>query len=119
MPSFVHSLAIVTPTAAADGEVDDYGHPVPGQPVVTLVRGLVQPRRTSEVEAASQGGAAISTHVVFMARRTLSSSAFIRFEPDNGDRYEITGIRDFAFGSRIDHLEVDCRRVVSEELAGS
>lgn len=119
MPGLVHSLAIVTPTAAADGSVDDYGQPVPGQPVVALVQGLVQPLGVREAAAASQAGPAVYDHRIFLPLMTDPvNGAFIRFHPDDGQRYEIVGTERFDFGLR-PHLEVRARRVVSTELAGS
>ena len=55
---------------------------------------------------------------VFLLRRDLSPAAFIRFDPDEGDRYEITGIHDFRSGQS-PHLEVEVRRIVSEGLVTS
>lgn len=114
----VHSLAIVTPTADVLGEVDDYGQPIPGEPTVTTVKGLVQPLTAREVAQANQAGAEIATHRVFLLRQTLSPAAFIRFDPDEGDRYEITGIRDFRSGQS-PHLEVEVKRIVSDALVTS
>lgn len=110
---FIHALAIVTPTT--DGTLDDYGQPVAGEPIVELVSGLVQPRKVTEVMLASQAGAEIGDHVIFLAERTLGSESWIRFNPDDGDRYDIKGVRHFEYG-RDAHLEVDCRRVVSTAL---
>jgi hypothetical protein len=103
----VHPLAIVTPTA---GTADAYGHATAGTPTVELVAGLVQPRSAREVELSSQAGAEVSTHVVFLEPRALSPSAWIRFDPDDGRRFDVTGVRDYAFG-RTPHLEVDVRMV--------
>lgn len=107
----VHALAIVTPTT--DGTDDDYGQPTEADPVIDVVVGLVQPvtqRRPGETPSSINAGAQLSDHTIYLAPRTLSAAAFIRYEPDDGDRYEIVGIRDYNFG-REPHLEVDCRRV--------
>jgi hypothetical protein len=114
----IHSLAIVTPTRDVSGEDDEYGHPVPGEPDIDLVAGLVQPKSVREVALTSQAGAEIGDYTIFLARRELAGAAYIRFEPDDGDRYEITGVRDFNFG-RLAHLEVDARRIRSEVLVTS
>lgn len=118
---YVHALAIVTPTADAGGAVDAYGQPVPGEPVVTEVRGLIQPKSTREVAQANQAGAGIASHTVFLPRTTIPvQGAYIRFADDGDARYEVVGPpRDFAYGTANDHLEVDCRRVVSDELVAS
>lgn len=109
---FIHTLAIVIPTE--DGE-DDYGQPEAGEPLVEETVGLIQPKSAREVAAVSQAGAALSDHVIFLAPRDLPGAAYVRFEPDDGDRYQIVGVRRFAFG-RNPHLEVDAKRVVSEPL---
>lgn len=111
---FVHSLAIVTPTT--DGTLDDYGQPVADDPVVTLVAGLVQPKSAREIAQTNQAGAQLADHTIFLAYQTLPGAAYIRFEPDDGDRYEVSGVRQYNFG-RDPHLEVDCRRIVSASLA--
>lgn len=114
----IHRLAIVTPTRDVSENTDEYGQPLPGEPETVLVRGLVQPKSAREVALTSQAGAEVADHVIFLARQELSPAAYIRFDPDDGDRYEITGIRDFHFGTD-PHLEVDCRRVVSPALVTS
>ena len=118
----IHSLAIVTPTDDVGTATDEYGQPIPGEPTVTLVSGLIQPkgqREVREIALTSQAGAMLSDHTVYLARQTLSNAAYIRYEPDDSDRYEITGIRDYNFGTVNDHLEVDCKRVRSEALVTS
>jgi hypothetical protein len=110
----IHALAIVTPSDA--GTVDEYGQPVAGDPVTVTVSGLIQPKSTREVALISQAGAALSDHTIFLQPQTLSTAAYIRFEPTDGDRYEIVGVRDFNFGQD-PHLEVDAKRIVSETLA--
>lgn len=114
----VHSLAIVTPTHDVADDVDEYGQPIAGDPTVETVRGLVQPLSAREVAQMNQAGPEIATHRVFLLRRTLSPSAYIRFDPDEGDRYEITGIRDYRSGQS-PHLEVEVRRIVSDSLVTS
>jgi hypothetical protein len=116
----LHSLAIVTPTTS--GTLDDYGQPVAGEPTVELVSGLIQPslrRRGEEILLSSQAGAELADHVVFLAIRDLSNAAYIRFDPDDGDRYQVVGIRRYEFGTVSDHLEVDCHRITSEALVAS
>lgn len=114
----VHSLAIVTPTTAADGDLDDYGQPVAGEPTVVTCRGLVQPKSAREVAQTNQAGAMVADHTIFLLPQTLSGAAYIRFDPDDGDRYEITGIRSFDFGTA-PHLEVDARRIVASVVEAS
>lgn len=114
----IHTLAIVTATSDSGEESDDYGHPLPGEPTILEVAGLIQPKTAREVALTSQGGAEVGAYTIFLNRQDLAGVAYIRFEPDDGDRYEITGVRDFNFG-RAPHLEVDARRVRSEALVAS
>ncbi len=116
----VHSLTIVTPTDDVGDATDEYGQPVPGEPTVTNVKGLIQPKTAREVQLISQAGAQLSDHTVFLLRSApVENASYIRFTTDDGDRYEVAGIRDFHYGTVNDHLEVDCRRVRSEVLATS
>jgi len=116
----VHSLAIVTPTDDVGDDPDEYGQPVPGIPTTILASGLIQPKTAREVALISQAGAQVSDHTVFLPEGTaVQSASYVRFQPDDGDRYEVVGIRDFAYGTTNDHLEVDCRRVRSESLVTS
>lgn len=116
MPGLIHSLIIVTPTQ--DGTLDDYGHPVAGTPVEVAVSGLIQPKSAREMSQSNQAGAMIADHTIFLALQDLSAAAYIRYATDDGDRYQITGIRSFSFGG-LAHLEVDARRVVGEALVAS
>ena len=115
----IHDLAIVTPTVGVEDDVDEYGQPVEGEPDVDFVSGLIQPKSTREVALISQAGAALSDHTIFLAlTATVETRSYVRFEPDTGERFEVTGIRTFDFG-RSPHLEVDARRIVSEALVTS
>ena len=116
MNPFVHSLAIVTPVDTE--EDDEMGTDIVDE-VPEEVMGLVQPRSTTEIEQSNQVGALLADHVVFLPLRELSNNAYIRYEPDDGDRYEILGVRLHRYG-RLPHLEVDTRRIRGDELvAGS
>lgn len=122
----VHPLAIVTPAITDPDVVDDYGQPVAGSPTTELVNGMVQPRTHREVLLASQGGAEVGDHVIFLLPRRINGAAYIADadgsgELEGGRRFEIVGIRSFEFGS-VPHLEVDVRLVGSTEgptVAGS
>lgn len=114
----IHSLAIVTPTDDVGEDTDIYGHPVAGIPTTVLTRGLIQPKSTREVAQISQGGPALSDHTIFLLPQALSTLAYIRYQPDDGDRYQVVGVRYFNFG-RSPHLEVDAKRVVSPALVTS
>jgi hypothetical protein len=116
----VHALAIVTPTDDVGDPTDEYGQPLPGIPTVLLSAGLIQPKSAREMALVSQAGPQLSDHVIFLPAGTaIESASYVRFEPDDGDRYEVTGIRSYAYGTVNDHLEVDCRRVRSEALMSS
>ena len=113
----IHSLAIVEPTTT--GVLDDYGQPVASDPVVTLVAGLLQPiYRGREVPLTTQGGAELSSHRVYLLPQALSADAYIRFEPDDGDRYQVVDIKSFEFGHS-PHLEVECKLIRSTATVGS
>ena len=114
----VHLLTIVTPTDDVGDATDEYGQPIPGIPTTVLVRGLIQPKTTREVALISQGGPALSDHTIFLLPQVVSTLAYIRYEPDDGDRYQIVGVRYFNFG-RTPHLEVDAKRVQSPALVTS
>jgi len=105
----VHSLAIVAPTDS--GDVDDYNQPVPGTPTTTLVSGFLYPRRANEVDQSNQAGALIADHDVIFVERTIPKGAYIRFEPDDGDRYEVQGYEPYSFG-RDPLIVAHTRRVV-------
>lgn len=125
----VHRLAIVSPDGGGDPEdvadLDAYGDVSVGTPTTVPVRGLVQPRKTEEVATFSQAGPEVGDHVVFLLRRNLAAGAHIVDADQDGvpipggRRFEVVGVRDFAFG-RSPHLEVDCNLVGSSEApAGS
>jgi hypothetical protein len=91
---------------------------VAGVPETVDVPGLIQPKAAREIALISQAGAQLSDHTVFLQPQTLSNAAYIRYATDDGDRYEIVGIRYFNFGQD-PHLEVDCRRIKAESLVAS
>lgn len=106
----VHSLAIVEPTDS--GDVDDYNQPVAGTPTTALVSGFLYPKRADEIGQANEAGALVADHDVIFVERTIPKSGYIRFEPDDGDRYEIQGSEPHSFG--MDRLVlVHTRRVVA------
>lgn len=109
-----HPLAIVTPATPDPDNVDGYGQPVAGSPTTELVNGMVQPKTAREVALASQGGAEVGDHTIFLLPRRINAAAFIRDQPDAGRRFDIVGIRSFEFGS-VPHLEVDVKLVGSTE----
>jgi hypothetical protein len=114
----IHDLAIVTPTDDVGEDVDEYGQPVPGVATTVLTPGLIQPKTAREVAQISQGGPALSDHTIFLQPQAVSTLAYIRYEPDDGDRYQVVGVRYFNFG-RTPHLEVDAKRILSPALVTS
>lgn len=86
---------------------DDRGQPARVETTVTDVPCLVQPRTERETPDSRSAGAPIGDHVVFMRQRDLDPQDVITWETA---RLEITGIRNYDFGS-VPHLEVDCRRI--------
>lgn len=108
----IHSLLIVRHTVVTDIN----GDPVldeNGQPTVTdsttAVQGLVQPKKATEVALISQGGAALTDHTVYLLPTAVTNADLITFDPDDGRRYQVTGVRDAAGIGH--HLEVDARMV--------
>lgn len=102
----IHSLDIVrTPFDTED--LDDWGQPVPQEPVRVSVKGLVQPKSVKEVALSHQAGAEISSHVIFLPLVDIIAADAIEYADE---RYEVVGVRRYAFGTA-PHLEVDARRV--------
>lgn len=105
-----HQLAIVTPGGSDMDNLGDDGFPVPGEPSVLLVPGLVQPRDAHEIRSPLDEGANLSDYIIFLEVIPLSAAAYITFADDDGPitgaaRYQINGIQPFLFG-RDPHLEV-------------
>ena len=110
----IHKLAIVTPSTT--GAVDDYGQPVAGDPTTALVDGFLYPKKAQEVALSHQAGAELGDHNVIVKPQTVSSAAFIRFNPDDGVRYEIKGQQPHDFGND-PLLLIHVQRITSEVLA--
>jgi head-tail adaptor len=102
----VHRLIIERSTA---GAVDDYNQPTQAWATMATVPGLVQPKTAQEVPQLDQAGAVVSTHTIFVRPTDVLASDRIRFEIDDGRRFEIDGIRDAAGLGH--HLEIDARVV--------
>lgn len=112
----VHELAIVTPTVSE--EVDDYNQPVAGTATAVTLRGFLYPRTAQEEEQANEQGAMVADHDVIFPLRSIPEAGYIRFEPDDGDRYEIQGHEPHSFG--LDRLVVvHTRRVVAQAAEAS
>ena len=119
----VHRLALVEPNPDGDptdsDNLDEYGQAVAGEPTVTLLWGLVQPRTSKEQAAASQGGAEYSDHTIYLMPRSLVAAGYLADADADGPlatgrRFDIVGVRSFEFGGS-PHLEVDCKLVGSTE----
>ena len=123
MPAFVHTLSIERPHGAdgvdvdTDVDLDEYGQPVRSFTELAEVPGLVQPKTAREIALASQAGAAIGNHTIFLARRDLTTADRIRdvTESASGPLYQVLAVRDFNFG-QLAHLEVDAQRVASDAV---
>lgn len=119
-----HALVMVTPTTS--GENDDWGQPIPGEPTETAVRGLVYPLEargaSREAPQPDEAGVMSADHAVVIEPREVPNSAWFRFDPDDGTRYEVMGQQSYPFGSR-PLLQVLTRRVIpavlGEEEVGS
>lgn len=112
----IHELVVYrTPLDDDVADRDDYGQPVPGAVTTRTVRGLVQPINAREVADSRSAGSELYDHRIFVEPMDLIGSDAIEY---GGDRYEIVGIREYAYG-RSPHLEVDARRVLTPVVAGS
>lgn len=116
----IHSLALVAPSD--EGTLDVDGQPAAGDPVVTPIRGLVQPRsvleRARDRALEGEAGPLIGSHVIFLELQAVPAGAWISDNPDDvdaGRRYDVVGVRRFEFGTS-PHLEVDAQLVTSESL---
>jgi len=102
----LHSLVI---ERATEGAADEYNQPARTYEAFAEVRGLVQPKTVREVALVSQAGAVVSTHTIYLRPTDLREADRIRFDPDDGRRYEVVGVRDAAGLGH--HFEVDARMV--------
>jgi head-tail adaptor len=124
MPSFVHSLSIERPYGVdgidvdSDTDLDEYGQPTRSFTELAAVPGLIQPKTAREIALASQAGAAIGNHTIFLGRQDLTTADRIRdvTEDQAGPVYQVIGVRDFNFGG-LPHLEVDAVRIASADVA--
>lgn len=108
----LHSLAVVrTPR---DGPPDEWGQPTLGTPVVTTFRGAIQPRSAREIALISQSGAEVSDHTLFCRPLDIRGGDYVRFEPDDGRRYEVLTVPDVAGLGH--HLECALRMVEAEAM---
>lgn len=104
----------VTILRVSDGDEDERGVAQQTWEVLATVRAWVQPRsrRTASVREQTdrtQGGPVVSEHTIFMLPTDIRSADLLRMEPDDGRRFEITGIRNA--GGRDRHLEIDAQVV--------
>lgn len=109
----IHSLLIhsTAPVLDVDGNpvLDENGQPTT-TPVETAAKGLIQPKDVRELAAISQAGAEVSTHTIYLPPSAdVSHADAIGFDPDDGRRYQVTGVRDAAGIGH--HLEVDAKKV--------
>lgn len=109
----VHRLAIVVPTDS--GDLDDYNQPVEGEPSVTVLQGFLWPLSARERAQANEAGASVADHDVVFPLRAIPDAGYIRVEPDDGDRYEITGHESHAYG-RDPLVVVHLRRITTQTL---
>lgn len=102
----IHALAIERATSGAE---DEYGQPARTYATLATFRGRIEPKSAREVAALSGAGAVISDHTLYARPRDLRESDRIRFDPADGQLFEITGIRDPAGAGH--HLTVDLTRI--------
>ncbi len=105
-----HSLAILRSTVTDDPLTNDENNqPTRVEALLATVRGLVQPKSVREVAQLNQAGAVVSDHTIYLYPTDLREADRIRFDPDDGRRYEVRGVRDAAGIGH--HLEVDAEMV--------
>lgn len=98
---------LVVKRNTATGGTDDYGQPVTEATTVATIAGLIQPRRGREVEAASQAGAAIGSHVGYI--RPLAGLTTRDWVEMDGARFDIVQVPDA--GGVGHHYELGLERV--------
>ena len=97
----IHKLAV---ERATSGPPAEYGQPTRTYATLATFRGRIEPKSAREVAQLSGAGAVVSDHTLRTRPRDLRASDRIRFEPDDGRRFEITGMR--LIGAR-HHLTID------------
>lgn len=103
-------IVAATSTTPEHPLLDDYGQPVLGWATLATVAGRIRPLTATEVVNQSQGGAAITTHVVYLAPTNVTSRDRVRLASQaTGPYYQLTGVRDAAGHGH--HLECDAREV--------
>lgn len=101
----IHTLVIKRATTT--GDTDDYGQPITAETTVATVDGRIEPKTASEVALLSQGGAVVSSHVVYMYQLDgLGTDCWIE---NNGVRYDFVSLSDA--GGAGHHIEADVRAV--------
>jgi hypothetical protein len=99
MPSFVHSLSIERPYGVdgidvdADTDLDEYGQPTRTFSELAAVPGLIQPKTAREIALASQAGAAIGNHTIFLGRQDLTTADRIRDVTEDAGGPAVPGAR--------------------------
>ncbi len=98
----IHTLAVERATSGPEAE---YGQPSRTYATLATFRGRIEPKSAREVAQLHGAGAVISDHTLRTRPRDLRESDRIRFDPADGQLFEITGIRDMAGAGH--HLTVD------------
>jgi head-tail adaptor len=115
MTMLVHRVAIERPRSTGE---DDYGQPILEYETLDEIDALIQPKTAREVALLSQAGAELGEHTVHVYRTDLTTADRLRDITNGADGpvYQITGIRDYAFGG-LAHFEVDARKVGAPTIA--
>jgi SPP1 family predicted phage head-tail adaptor len=104
-----HTLVIERATA---GTEDERGMPAQTWTALATVRGSVQPRSAREMAQLSQGGPVASDLTIYLLPTDVKAADRIRFDPDDGLRFQVDGVRDAAGAGR--HLELDAHVVEAD-----
>jgi hypothetical protein len=103
----IHSLAV---EQATSGSEDEYGQPVRTYTTLATFRGRLTAKSVREVAQLHQAGGVVSDWTLHARPRDLREADRIRFDPDDGRRFEIVGIRLISAAGP-HHLEADLRLV--------
>ena len=103
----IHHLLVERATSGAE---DDYGQPVRTYATLATFRGRLTAKSVREIALLNQAGAVVSDYTLWTRPRDLGEADRIRFDPDDGRRFEIVGLRSIS-ATGPHHLEADLRLV--------
>lgn len=120
----IHPLVLVSvPLSHAEGDLDDYGQPTPGTPVVTPFMGRVYAKSEREVSESQQTGAGVADYRI-RTRATIDPVGvdyIAHADPEDTTqedasddrRYEIVGVARRNDRGGEHHLSIECKLVTA------